>query len=90
MNPFLEEICEIAEKAAREYIMSRVPARRISSLDVDVDTEGVKPVRFSVEVDLTLSPLVKDSADDLAEKAVEKAFMAIREHLRELSCKSTK
>ena len=87
----LEELCGKAEQAARTYIVSKVQERRISTLDITVDTEGSKPVTVNVEVDITLSPLMKDfDVEKLTNEATEKAFQAINEYLRELSCKSTK
>jgi len=87
----LEKLCETGEQAARRYILLRVPERRISSLDITVDTEGSKPVTVNVEVAIALSPLMKGfDADKLAKEATEKAFQAINQYLRELSCKSTK
>jgi len=86
-----EKLCEIAEKAARDHILSKVPEKKISDLDITVDTEGNKPVTVNVEVELTLSPLMKSyDADKLTKEAVEKAFAAINQYLRELACKSTK
>jgi len=87
----LEKLCELGEKAARDYVLSKVPERRISTLDITVDTEGSKPVTVNVEVEVTLSPLMKDfDVDKLTGEAVEKAFVAIKEYLRELSCRSKK
>lgn len=87
----LEKLCEIGEQAARDYILSKVPRRRITTLNIIVDTEGRKPVTVNVEVELELSPLMKNfDADKLAQEASEKAFEAIKLYLRELSCKSTK
>jgi len=87
----LEKLCEIGEKAAREHILSRVSARRISTLDVTIDTEGAKPVTVNVEVELTLSPLMRNfNVEKLTEEATEKAFEAINEYLRETACKSTR
>jgi len=87
----LEKLCEKGEEAARAYILSKIPERRISTFDITVDAEGNKPVTVNVEVEITLSPLMKDSdLDKLAKEATEKAFQAINEYLRELSCKSTK
>ncbi len=87
----LEELCGIGEQAARAYILSKVPERRISTLDITVDTEGNKPVTVNVEVEITLSPLMKNfDVDKLAKEATEKAFQAINEYLRGLSCKSAK
>jgi hypothetical protein len=86
----LEKLCEIAEKTARDYVYSKVSPRQITELDISIDTEGAKPVTVSVDVELTLSPLVKDyDAEKLAKEATSKAFQAIKEFLSELACKST-
>jgi len=86
-----EKLCEIAEKAARDHILSKVSEKKVSNLDITVDTEGNKPVTVNVEVELTLSPLMKSyDPDKLTKEAVEKAFAAINQYLRELACKSTK
>lgn len=85
-----EKLCEIGEKAAREHILSRVSARRISAFNVTIDTEGAKPISVNVEVELTLSPLMRDfDVETLTKEATEKAFEAINQYLREISCKST-
>ena len=87
----LEKLCEIGEKAAREHILSKVSARRISTLDVTIDTEGTKPITVNVDVGLALSPLMKNfNVEKLTKEATEKAFEAINEYLREIACKSTK
>jgi len=87
----LEKLCEIGEKAARDYILSKVSARRISTLDITVDTEGSRPVTVKVEVEVVLSPLMKNfNVEKLTKEAIEKAFEAVKEYLRELACKSTK
>ncbi len=85
----MQMLSEIAEKSARDYILSKVPQRKISTLDIIVETVGSKPVTISVDVDLVLSPLVRTyNAEKLAKEAAEKAFEVIEQHLRELSCKS--
>ena len=87
----LEKLCEIGEKVARDHILSKVSARRVTSLDITVDTEGSKPVTVNVEVELKLSPIMKNfDVEKLTEEATEKAFSAINKHLRELTCRSTK
>ncbi len=87
----LEKLCEIGEKAAREYVYSKVSPRKVSELNIFVDTEGTKPVAVNIDVEITLSPLVKDyDAKKLAKEATEKAFEAIKQHLSEIACKSTK
>jgi len=87
----VEELCEIAEGAAREYILSKVPARRVSVLNITVDTEGTKPITVTVDVEVTLSPLMKNyNVEKLTKEATKVAFDSIEKHLRELACKSTK
>lgn len=85
----MQALSEIAEKAAGDYIQSRVPLRQISKLDITVEAIGSRPVTISVDVDLALSPLMKrTNAAQLADEAVQKAFEAIDQFLRELSCRS--
>ena len=87
----IEEICEIAEKAARKYIMSKVPLRKISDMDITVEVNGEKPLNVSVNVDLELSPLMRNyNVQKLVDEAVRKAFEAVEAYLRELRCKLKK
>jgi len=85
----IEEICEIAEEAARKYILSKIPLKKISDFDITVETEGLKPLNISVEINLELSPLMRDyDVNKLVEEAVKKAFEAVDNHLKGLSCRS--
>lgn len=87
----VEELCEIAEETAREYILSKVPSRRVSTLNITVDTEGTKPITVSVDVEVTLSPLMKNyNVEELTREATKKAFASAERYLRELTCKSKK
>jgi len=85
----VEKLCEIGEKAARDYISSKISTRRISTLDITIDVEGVKPITVSVDIELALSPLMKDhDVKRLVDEAKQKAFNAIEEYLRDVACKS--
>ena len=85
------ELCEGAEQAARNFVLSQVATSRIVTLDVAVDAEGTKPVTVSVEVNVVLSPLMKDfDVETLTNEATKQAFAHIEEYLRELKCKSKK
>ncbi len=87
----VEELCELAEQAAREYVLSKVSTSRIVTLDVAVDAEGTKPVTVNVDVTVVLSPLMKDfDVESLTKEATKQAFVHIEEYLRELECKSKK
>lgn len=84
-----ETLCAVAEKAARGYVLSKVSPRKVSTLNITVDTEGLKPITVNVEVEITLSPLMKNyDVKRLANQATKKAFEAVEEYLRELACKS--
>ena len=85
------ELCESAEQAARDYVLSKVSASRIVALDVSVDAEGTKPVTANVDVTVVLSPLMKDfDVETLTKEATKRAFNRIEEYLRELKCESKK
>ena len=87
----VEKLCEIGEKAARNYISSKISARKISALDITIDVEGAKPITVNVDIEIVLSPLMKDyDAETLVNEAKQKAFNAIEEYLRSLACKSKK
>lgn len=87
----VEALCERAEKAAREYVLSKIPTSRIATLDVTVDAEGTKPITANVDVTVILSPLMKDfDVEALTKEATKRAFAHIEEYLRELKCKSKK
>lgn len=84
----VEELCEIGEKAVRDYISSKISARRISALDVTIDVEGAKPITVNIDIEIVLSPLMKDyDAKKLVNEAKQKAFSAIEAYLRNIACR---
>ena len=87
----IEELCSITEEAAREYVLSKVPSKRIETLNISVEVEGTKPVTLTVEIDVALSPLMKDfDVQKLVDEAVNEAFTSAKKYLRELKCHSNK
>lgn len=87
----VEELCEVAERAAREYILSSFPLRRIPVLNITVETEGTRPVTVNVDVEIILSPLLKNcDVEKLANEATRRAFASVEGYLRGLTCKSVK
>jgi len=87
----VEKLCEMGEKAAREYILSKVPLRKISDLDVTLEIRGLKPITVNVDLKIELFPLMKGyDVQKLADEAKEKAFSTVEEYLRKLTCKSKK
>lgn len=87
----IEELCSIVEKTARQYIISKVSPKRIEALNISVETEGTKPVRLTVAVDVSLSPLMKKfDVQKLVDEAIKEAFTSAENYLRELKCHSKK
>jgi hypothetical protein len=87
----IEKLCSIAEEAAREHVLSKVPPKRIETLNVTIEAEGTKPVTLTVEIDIALSPLMKDfDAQKLVDEAMAEAFIYVKKYLRELKCHSKK
>ncbi len=87
----VEELCDIAEKAARRYISSKIPFKQISTLDITVDIEGTRPVTVNVDIEFDLLPEMKGyNVKRLADEATQQAFASIEKHLRKIACKSTK
>jgi hypothetical protein len=87
----IEELCMIAEKAAREHVLIRVSLRNIETLDISAEAEGTKPVVLKVDVAVTLSPSIENfNVQKLVDEAVRKAFSCAEKHLRGLACHSQK
>jgi hypothetical protein len=87
----IEELCLIAEKAAREHVLSKVPSKKIETLDISAEAEGTKPVALKVDVAVTLSPTMRDfDVQKLVDEAVRQAFISAEKHLREIACHSQK
>jgi len=87
----LEKLCEIGEKAARKYVLSKISSSKISDLNISIETEGSKPVTVNIDVEISLTSLMKDyDVEKLAKEAAEMAFASIKEYLSEIACKSTK
>jgi len=87
----IEELCSIVEKTARQYVISKVSPKRIEALNISVETEGTKPVRLTVDVDVSLSPLMKKfDVQKLVDEAIKEAFTSAENYLRELKCHSKK
>jgi len=82
----IEILCATAENAARKLILSEVPAKMVEKLDISVEAIGTKPVNITVEIDLALSPKMKDfDADKLVNEAVKEAHKASENYLRKLT-----
>lgn len=86
-----EQLCLLAEKAAREHILSMIPSREITTLNITVEVIGKKPIKINVETEIQLSnPKKNYDTAQLAKQATQKAIQAIDEYLRQTVCKSNK
>jgi hypothetical protein len=79
----IEQICSAAEEAAKKHLLSKVPLKRVSDLDVTVDAVGDKPLVVSVDVAIELESGNQDS-QSLVDEATELAFSAAEAKAREL------
>jgi hypothetical protein len=87
----IEELCLIAEKAAREHVLSKIPSKKIQTLDISAEAEGTRPVVLRVDVAVTLSPsMMNFNVQKLVDEAVIEAFVSAEKHLREIACHSQK
>jgi hypothetical protein len=81
----IKMLCATAENAARKHILSKVPSKMVEKLNISVEADGTKPVNVTVEIDLHLSPKMKNfDADKLVIEAVKEAHRASENYLRKL------
>ena len=84
-----EQLCLLAEKAARVHILSKIPSREIITLNITVEIEGKKPITVNVETEIQLLHQMKNyDTEQLAKQATKKATQAVDKYLRRTACKS--
>lgn len=87
----IEQLCSIAEEAARKHVLSKVPSKRVETLNVSAEVEGTKPMQLTVDVDVALSSSLKSfDVQKLSDDAVREAFASAEKYLRKLACHSQK
>lgn len=88
----LQSVCESAELKIRRFIFSKVASNLVDDLNILVDADASAPASINIEVDLRLSPLVKEvNAAKLVEDAIDHGFLLVEEKTREiLACRSKK
>lgn len=86
-NEQIEQLCSIAEEAARKHILSKVPSKKVETLNITAEAQHTKPLQLTIDVDITLSKSLKNyDAQKLCNDAVQKAFTTAEEYLRKLTC----
>lgn len=87
----VEELCSIAEYAARKYVLSKVPQKKIEKMDIIAEANGTRPVTLTIDVDIALSPSIENlDVQKLVDEAVKEAFASAEKYLRKLKCHSPK
>lgn len=87
----VEQLCIIAETAAKRLVLSKVPAKKIEALNISAEATGAKPFNLAVEVEIVLSPEMEGfNVEDLSNEAVRQAFVSAEKFLRDLACHSQK
>jgi hypothetical protein len=79
----IEQMCLAAEDAARRHLMSKIPLKRLSDLEVMVEAVGDKPLMLSVDVAIELTS-GNENVDPLVDDATNLAFAAAEAKAREL------
>ena len=79
------EVIKAGEEAARAYVLSKVPAKKIYDMGISIQVEGTKPLTVTVDVELRLASSARVDPDELAREAAKKAMETVGEKLRELA-----
>ena len=83
----IEALCLTAENTARSYVLANFSCKIVERLNVSVEADGTKPLNLTVEIDLALSPQMKDvDLDKLVNEAAEEALKVSENYLRKLTC----
>jgi hypothetical protein len=82
----IEALCLTAENAARKHVLAKVSSKMVERLNVSVEADGAKPVNLTVEIDIALSPQMKNvDLDKLVDEAVKEALKVSENYLRKLT-----
>jgi len=82
----IEALCLTAENAARKHILAKIPSKMVERLNISVEVDGIKPVNLTVEIDIALSPQMKNlNLDKLVDEAVKEALKVSEKYLRQLT-----
>lgn len=83
----IEELCNTAEEAARKYVLSKIPSKKVEVLNVSAEAEGTRPIQLTVDVELALTgSSIDEDAQRLTDEAVRDAFSSAEKYLKGLTC----
>ncbi|HEW89947.1 MAG TPA: DUF3194 domain-containing protein [Candidatus Bathyarchaeota archaeon] len=81
-------VIEAGEEAAKRYVLSKLPAKKVYDIGICIQVEGNKPLTVTVDVELRVASSAKVDPDELARGAAKKAMEAIEAKLREFALAS--
>jgi hypothetical protein len=82
----IEALCLTAENAARKHILAKIPSKMVERLNISVEVDGINLVNLTVEIDIALSPQMKNlNLDKLVDEAVKEALKVSENYLRQLT-----
>ena len=79
----IEEICEAAEKAARNALFTEVKLKQVSDFEIAVEAAGDKPLTLTVDFS-AFSNLPLDKLGKLVDEACDSSLKAAEKKAREL------
>lgn len=71
----IEELCSTAQEAVEHVLENQIGFKRIEDLHVTMQAEGAKPLRLTIDINLTLSRPFPQ-LDSVLSEATEAAFSA--------------
>ena len=81
----IEELCDLAENAARKHVFSKINKKFIETLNISVEAEGNKPLNVTIEIELELSKKTQVSDSNIiVNESIDSAFKATEDYLRRL------
>ncbi|KON33321.1 MAG: hypothetical protein AC479_04810 [miscellaneous Crenarchaeota group-6 archaeon AD8-1] len=82
----MEVLCKVTENSAKNYILSRIPIKKVEKLNIIVEASGESPLIVNVEVDLVLSTkIIEINPETLAKGALKEALKTSDNFLRQLT-----
>ena len=82
----IEALCLTAENATRKHILAKIPSKMVERLNISVEVDETNAVNLTVEIDIALSPQMKNlNLDKLVDEAVKEALKISENYLRQLT-----
>lgn len=79
----VEKLCSVAEDTVEQVIENRIGFKHVEDLRVTVRADGTKPLRLTVDLDLTPSHRSSE-LDSILGEATDAAFSAVERKALEL------